>query len=80
MIKLSMQKNYLHNKKLNNENSDKKKSLQSIGLDKSGVVDINILLNRVKIEKRNKMKRKIIFFSLVTLALSLFAIFIAIIK
>ena len=80
MIKLSMQKNYLHNKKLNNENSDKKKSLQSIGLDKSGVVDINILLNRVKIEKKNKMKRKIIFFSLVTLALSLFAIFIAIIK
>ena len=80
MIKLSMQKNYFHNKKLINENSDKKKSLQSIGLDKSGVVDINILLNKVKIEEKNQLKKKIIFFSLVTTLLILFGIFISIIK
>ena len=80
MIKLSMQKNYFHNKKLINENSDKKKSLQSTSLDTNGVVDINILLNRVKIEEKNQTKRKIIFFSLLVLALFLFGTFIAIIR
>ena len=80
MIKLSMQKNYFHNKKLISENSDKKKSLQSTSLDTNGVVDINILLNRVKIEEKNKTKRKIIFFSLLVLALFLFGTFIVIIR
>tara|TARA_B100000787_G_scaffold87780_1_gene64804 strand:+ start:1326 stop:1553 length:228 start_codon:yes stop_codon:yes gene_type:complete len=75
-----MQKNYFHNTKLSNENTDKKKSLQSKNLNAKIVVDINILLNRVKIEKKNQTKRKIIFISLVTLTLSLFGIFIAIIK
>tara|TARA_B100000795_G_scaffold267556_1_gene252630 strand:- start:79 stop:306 length:228 start_codon:yes stop_codon:yes gene_type:complete len=75
-----MQKNYFHNTKLSNENTDKKKSLQSKNLNAKIVVDINILLNRVKIEEKNQTKRKIIFISLVTLTLSLFGIFIAIIK
>jgi len=80
MIKLFMGKNYFHNNKLSNVKSDKKELLQSTNLDTKGVVDINILLNRVKIEKKNQTKRKIIFFSIVTLALSLFGTFIAIIK
>ena len=80
MIKLYMGKNYFHNNKLSNVKSDKKELLQSTNLDTKGVVDINILLNRVKIEKKNQTKRKIIFFSIVTLALSLFGTFIAIIE
>ena len=80
MIKLFMGKNYFHNNKLSNVKSDKKELLQSTNLDTKGVVDINILLNRVKIEKKNQMKRKVIFFSIVTLVLILFGTFIAIIE
>ena len=80
MIKLYMGKNYFHNNKLSNVKSDKKELLQSTNLDTKGVVDINILLNRVKIEKKNQMKRKVIFFSIVTLVLILFGTFIAIIE
>ena len=80
MIKLFMGKNYFHNNKLSNVKSDKKELLQSTNLDSKGVVDINILLNRVKIEKKNQMKRKVIFFSIVTLVLILFGTFIAILK
>ena len=80
MIKLYMGKNYFHNNKLSNVKSDKKELLQSTNLDSKGVVDINILLNRVKIEKKNQMKRKVIFFSIVTLVLILFGTFIAILK
>jgi len=80
MIKLYMGKNYFHNNKLSNVKSDKKELLQSTNLDSKGVVDINILLNRVKIEKKNQMKRKVIFFSIVTLVLILFGTFIAIIE
>tara|TARA_B100000780_G_C20891159_1_gene354632 strand:+ start:393 stop:620 length:228 start_codon:yes stop_codon:yes gene_type:complete len=75
-----MGKNYFHNNKLSNVKSDKKELLQSTNLDSKGVVDINILLNRVKIEKKNQMKRKVIFFSIVTLVLILFGTFIAIIE
>ncbi|MDC1132663.1 hypothetical protein OAS64_02065 [Candidatus Pelagibacter sp.] len=75
-----MQKTYFHNNKLANENDKKKEPTQTSNLDTKGVVDINILLNRVKIEKKNETKRKIIFFSFTTLAVSLFGTFIAIIK
>ena len=75
-----MQKKYFYNKNLNNKNSDKKKLLQSASLESNDVVDINILLNRVKIEEKYQIKRKIIFFSLVTLTLIVFGTCIAIIK
>ena len=75
-----MQKNYLHNMRPINENSDKKKLLQFSNTDTKRVVDINILLNRVKIEKKNQTKRKIIFFSFVTMALALFGALILSVK
>jgi hypothetical protein len=75
-----MQKTYFHNKKLANENNKKKQSTQTSNLDTKGVVDINILLNRVKIEEKNEKKKKIIFFTFATLAVSLFGTFIVIIK
>ena len=75
-----MQKTYFHNKKLANENNKKKQSTQTSNLDTKGVVDINILLNRVKKEEKNEKKKKIIFFTFATLAVSLFGTFIVIIK
>jgi len=75
-----MQKTYFHNSKLNNENKGKKKSPQTSNVNIKSVVDINMLLNRVKIEEKNKTKRNIFFFSLVTITLILFGTFIAIIK
>ena len=66
-----MQKTYYHNNKKLSENSN-------VSLKR--VVDVNILLNRVKIEEKNDIKRKTIFFSLITIMLILFTTFIAIIK
>ena len=75
-----MQKNIFHNNKNISENRDKKKLIQISNTKIKNVVDINILLNRVKIEEKNETKRKIIFFSFVTITLSLFGTFIVIIK
>ena len=75
-----MQKNYFHNNKIRNENKDKKKSLRLSNMNTKSIVDINILLNRVKIEEKDRTNRKIFFFSLVTLTIILFGIFIATIK
>lgn len=75
-----MQKYYFHNGKLTNENKSKKKLPQSLNIDIKSVVDINILLNKIKIEEKNQIKRKIIFFSLVTTILILFGTFITFLK
>ena len=75
-----MQKTYFHNNRSNNENNKKKQSIQTSNIGAKGVVDINILLNRVKIEEKNEIKKKIIFYSLTTIALSLFVTFIMVIK
>ena len=73
-----MLKSYFHNDILKNEN--KKIFTQSSKINIKRAVDINILLNRVKSEERTELKKKIIFFSFTTFALSLFGTFIAIIK
>ena len=69
MFKLNMYKNYFHNNKLNNI-SEIKKKLPSTNHSKSKItVDINKLLNRIKIEKKNDTKRQIVNFSLIVLGL-----------
>ena len=80
MIKLEMQKTYFHNYKLSNKNKVIKKNLQLGDINIKSVVDINILLNRIKVEEKNEIKRKIIFYSFITLILILFGSLIAIIK
>ncbi len=65
-----MQKTYFHKSKLS----------QASKVEVKSTVDINILLNRVKIERKNEIKRKFIFFSFSTLAVCLFGFFIVIIK
>ena len=75
-----MQKSYLHNNKNINEDKGQNDFIQTPKTEKKVVVDINILLNRVKIEEKNESKKKFIFFALTTLAISLFGTFITIIK
>ena len=75
-----MQKAYFHNNKHNSEKKVKKKNIPLQYIDQNRIVDINKLLNRVKINQKNETKRKIIFYSLTTLALGLFSTLIIIIK
>ena len=67
-----MQKSYLHNGKSLIKEDDKYKLIQG---DKNFIkkVDINILLNRVKLNEINKKKKNIIFIFSVLLSLSLFS-------
>ena len=75
-----MQKLYFHNGKSIDQNINTKRLSETQHVSEKQVVDINKLLNRVKIDKKNETKRKIIFYSLTTLVLGLFSTFIIIIK
>ena len=75
-----MLKNYFHNNKSIDENRGKKKNISDLYIDQKRIVDINKLLNRVRMDKKNETKRKIIFYSSSILALSLFSTLIVTIK
>ena len=75
-----MQKTYFHDKKHISEKKVQKKIIPLQYIDQKKIVDINKLLNRVKIDQKNETKRKIIFYSLTTLVLGLFSTLIIIIK
>ena len=49
-------------------------------IDQKRIVDINKLLNRIRINKKNETKKKIIFYSSSILAISLFSTLIVTIK
>ena len=67
---------YFHNEKSIDQNLNTKKLFGTKQIGEKQVVDINKLLNRVKINQKNETKRKIIFYSLVILGLSLLGILI----
>ena len=75
-----MPKTYFHDNKHNSEKKIQKKNIPTQFIEQERIVDINKLLNRVRIDKKNETKRKIIFYSSAILALSLFSTFISIIK
>ena len=75
-----MLKTYFHNSKDISENKSQKKTIPTQYIDQKRIVDINKLLNAVRIEKKNETKKKIIFYSSVILTLGLFATLITIIK
>jgi hypothetical protein len=75
-----MLKTYFHNSKDISENKSQKKTIPTQYIDQKRIVDINKLLNAVRIEKKNETKKKIIFYSSVILALGLFSTLITIIK
>ena len=75
-----MRKVYFHNKKSIDQNINTKRLSEAQHIGERQVVDINKLLNRVKINQKNETKRKIIFYSLVILGLSLLGTLITFLK
>ena len=75
-----MPKVYFHNEKSIDQNINTKRLSEAQHIGERQVVDINKLLNRVKIDQKNETKRKIIFYSFVILGLSLLGTLIAFLK
>jgi len=75
-----MEKTYFHDRKNISEKKVNKKTIPLQYNDQKRIVDINKLLNRVRIDKKNETKRQIVFYSSVILSLTLFLTFIVIIK
>jgi hypothetical protein len=75
-----MQKTYFHDRKHIDEKKVNKKTIPLQYIDQKRIVDINKLLNRVKIDQKNETKRKIIFYSSTILGLSLLGTLIAFLK
>ena len=71
---------YFHNNKSINQNIDTNKLSKVQHIGEKQIVDINKLLNRVKINQKNETKRKIIFYSLSILGLSLLGTLITFLK
>ena len=66
--------------KSKSESRSQKKNIPVQYIDQKRIVDINKLLNRVRIDKKNETKRKIILYSSIILVLGLFSTLIMIIK
>ena len=75
-----MQKVYFHNSKSIDKNINTKRLSEAQRVSKKQVVDINKLLNRVKIDQKNETNRKIIFYSSTVLGLSLLGTLITFLK
>jgi hypothetical protein len=75
-----MQKTYFHDRKHISEKKVQKKTIPLQYIDQKRIVDINKLLNRVKIDQKNETKRKIIFYSSTVLGLSLLGTLITFLK
>ena len=75
-----MQKMYFHNNKSIDQNINTKKLSKVQNISEKQVVDINKILNRIKIDHKNETKRKIIFYSLSILGLSLLGTLITFLK
>jgi hypothetical protein len=56
-----MLKNYFHNNKSMSENKNRKKIIPVQYIDQKKIVDINKLLNRVRINKKTKLEEKLFF-------------------
>ena len=75
-----MRKVYFHNNKSIDQNINTKRLSEVQQISEKQVVDIHILLNRVKIDQKNETKRKFIFYSLTILSLSLLGTLITVLK
>ena len=77
MIRLVMSKNYLHNYNIS-KTSVSNNELVKNNYKKNPInVDINKLLNRVKLEEKNKRKQKLIYFGVISAGVALMGIFIS---
>ena len=75
-----MPKVYFHNEKSIDQNINTKRLSETQHIGERQVVDINKLLNRVKIDQKNETKRKIIFYSFTVLVLSLLGTLISFLR
>jgi hypothetical protein len=75
-----MQKTYFHDRKHTSEKKVHKKTIPVQYIDQKRIVDINKLLNRVSIDKKNETKRQIVFYSFIILGLSLLGTLIILLK
>ena len=71
---------FYHNEKSIDQNINTKRLSEAQHISERQVVDINKLLNRVKIDQKNETKQKIIFYSFVILGLSLLGTLITFLK
>ena len=77
MIRLVMSKYYLHNYNIS-KTSVSNDELVKNNYKKNPInVDINKLLNRVKLEEKNKRKQKLIYFGVISAGVALMGIFIS---
>jgi hypothetical protein len=74
MIKLVVFKNIYYNTKSAERDLELKAPVQIKYLGQKQNVNINELLNRVKIEKKNQIKNKLFFLSIAALPISLIGI------
>ena len=77
MIRLIMPKNYLHNYNISKTTVSNDELLKNNYKKNPISVDINKLLNRVKLEEKNKRKQKLIYFGIVSAVIALMGIFIS---
>ena len=75
-----MQKMYFHNGKSIDQHINTKRLSEAQDVSEKQVVDINKLLNRIKIDQKKETKRKIIFYSFTMLGLSLLGTLITVLK
>ena len=75
-----MRKVYFYNDKSIDQNINTRRLSEAQHVSEKQVVDINKLLNRVKIDQKNETKRKIIFYSSTILGLSLLGTLITVLK
>jgi len=75
-----MRKVYFHNGKSIDQKINTKRLSEAQHVSEKQVVDINKLLNRVKIDQKNETKGKIFFYSFVILGLSLLGTLISFLK
>ena len=75
-----MRKVYFYNDKSIDQNINTRRLSEAQHVSEKQVVDINKLLNRVKIDQKNETKRKIILYSFIILGLSLLGTLITVLK
>ena len=75
-----MRKVYFHNDKSIDQNINTRRLSEAQHVSEKQVVDINKLLNRVKVDQKNETKKKIIFYISTVLGLSLLGTLITLLK
>ena len=77
MVRLTMSKNYFYNYNISKTTVSNDELVKNNYKKNPISVDINKLLNRVKLEEKNKRKQKLIYLAIVSAGVALMGIFIS---